>query len=100
MIFIYTTYSNENEAEKIAKILLEKKMIACANIFPIKSLYWWKGKIESSGEFVLIAKAIEDSFNMIKKEVENIHSYKIPCIIKLRIEPNEKYLCWLLNSLK
>ena len=94
-IFIYITNPTKTEARKIAKHLLKKKLIACANIFPIISLYWWKGKITDENEFVLIVKARKESFKELKKEVENIHPYTIPCIVKISVSSNEKYYNWL-----
>ena len=94
-IFVYITNPTKQEARKIAKYLLKKKLIACANIFSINSLYWWKGKIADEGEFVLIAKTLEKNFKKVKEEVEKIHSYSIPCIIKIPVSANEKYFKWL-----
>ena len=98
-IFVYITNPNEEEAKKIAKMLLDKKLIACANIFPINSLYNWQGKFCDEKEFVLIGKTIENKFIKIKDEVEKTHSYKCPCIIKLPIEVNEKYGEWLMGEI-
>ena len=61
-IFIYITNPTKDEAKMIAKHLLEKKLIACANIFPINSLYWWKDKIADENEFALIVKTTEENF--------------------------------------
>ena len=90
-IFVYITNPNEEEARKIARHLLEKKLIACANIFPISSLYWWKGKIADEKEVVLIAKTLEENFEKVKEEVKKIHSYSVPCIIKIPVSSNKKY---------
>ena len=94
-IFIYITNPTRNEARKIAKHLLSKKLIACANIFPIDSLYRCKGKIADEKEFVLIAKTKKENFNKVKREVEKIHPYDIPCIVKIPVSSNEKYYHWL-----
>ena len=94
-IFIYITNPTKKEARKIAKHLLEKKLIACANIFPISSLYWWKGRITDEKEFVLIAKTKKTNFEKVKNEVERIHSYTIPCIVKIPVSSNKKYYKWL-----
>lgn len=100
MIFIYITSPNKKEAEKIARHLLEKKLIACANIFPIKSLYWWKGKIAEDKEFALIGKTFAKNYGKIKKEVEKIHPYEIPCIVKISAIANPKYANWLKKEIK
>ena len=98
-IFVYITNPTKKEAEKIARHLLEKRLIACANIFPIESFYWWKKKIESGKEFVLIGKTIEKKYQKIIGEVEKNHSYSVPCIVKLPVEFNEKYGKWLIGEL-
>jgi periplasmic divalent cation tolerance protein len=100
MILVYITNPTKRVAEKIAKILLEKKLIACANIFEIESFYWWQKKIERAKEFVLVGKTIEKNYKKIKKDVEKIHPYKIPCILKIKAEANEKYLNWLKSETK
>jgi periplasmic divalent cation tolerance protein len=98
VIFIYITNPTKRVAKKIAKHLLQKRLIACANIFPINSLYWWEGKICDEKEFVLIAKTVEKNFEKVKNEVEKIHPYSIPCITKISVTPNKKYLNWLIKA--
>ena len=99
LIFVYITNPNEKEAEKISRHLLEKRLIACANIFPIKSLYRWKNKIIRDKEFVLIAKTAAKNYEKIKKEVEKIHPYEIPCVIKIPAKTNSKYKNWLVGEI-
>ncbi len=94
-IFIYITNPSKEEAKNVAKHLLEKKLIACGNIFPISSIYWWENKITEEDEFVLIAKTMEKNFEKVKTEVEKIHPYKIPCIVKISVDSNEKYFEWI-----
>ncbi len=100
MVLVYITNPTKKAAQKIAKDLLQKRLIACANIFPVESFYWWKGKIEKAKEFVLIGKTTEKNYGKIKKEIERIHPYEIPCVLKIKVEPNEKFLAWLKKELK
>jgi periplasmic divalent cation tolerance protein len=97
-ILIYITNPTKKEANKIAVSLLNKKLIACGNIFPTESIYHWKGKVINKKEFVLIVKAKESYFKKIKEEVEKIHSYEIPCIIKIQAAGNKKYYKWLIEQ--
>ena len=76
-IIIYVTYKNLEEAERIVKHLLEEKLIACANLFPIKSLYLWKGKIEDNNEIVSILKSKKENLEKIAKFIACIDK-KIP----------------------
>ncbi len=100
MIFVYITNPTEKEAEKIARHLLKKRLIACANIFPIKSLYHWKKRIAEDREFVLIAKTAAKNYGRIKKEVEKIHPYEIPCIAKIPATANPPYAAWIEKETK
>ena len=66
MTLIYITCKDEEEAVKISKHLLEKRLIACSNMHPIRSMYWWQGKIQDEKEFVIIAKTVNKNYNKIK----------------------------------
>jgi len=93
MTIIYITCKDKKEARKISKELLEKRLIACSNMFPISSMYWWKGKIEESDEVVIIAKGKD--YDKVKKEVLKLHSYDVPCILKIDSECNEEFGKWV-----
>ena len=94
MTIVYITCKDGKEARKISMHLLKKRLIACANIFPIKSMYWWQGKIVNGRETAIFAKANGKNFDKIVKEVEKMHSYRIPCIVKLGGKPSKKYESW------
>ena len=98
MALVYITCKDSSEAEKISRQLLEKRLIACANIFPIKSMYWWNGKIVDENETVIIAKALD--YSAVKKEVKKIHSYSVPCILKITTEANPEYMKWVKECVK
>ncbi len=94
-IIIYITYPNKETAEKIARELLNKKLVACANIFPISSMYWWKGKIENNDEFVSIVKTKTENWRKIKERITELHPYEVPCIMKIDTEANDEYEGWI-----
>lgn len=94
-VIIYITNPSEEKAKKLAWHLLDKRLIACANIFAISSLYWWEGKIADEPEFVLIAKTLDEKFEDVRAEIEKIHPYSTPCIIKIPVSSNKKYFDWL-----
>ena len=97
-IIVYITYSSEENAQKIADQLLKKKLVACANIFPIKSMYWWNGNIENENEYVSIVKTISENWGVLQKEISKIHPYEVPCIMKIEAEANEEYEKWIQNE--
>ena len=101
MIIVYITCKNNQEAKKISTHLLKKRLIACTNIFPIDSLYWWKNKIQEKKEIAIIAKTQKNFFFRIKQEVKKIHSYDVPCIDSWSVDGvDEDYLKWLNCELK
>lgn len=99
-ILIYVTYPNLEEANKVISHLLQKKIIACANLSPIKSSFWWRGKIDNSDEIVSILKTKKENWERVKTEIKKIHSYEVPCIIKLNVEANEDYESWINSETK
>ncbi|HIP25474.1 MAG TPA: divalent-cation tolerance protein CutA [Archaeoglobus profundus] len=95
-IFVYITTSSLDEARNIAKHLLERRLAACVNIFPIRSLFWWEGKIEECNEFAMIVKTRADKFKELKEEVKKIHSYSVPCICSFVVEEGLRdFLDWI-----
>ncbi len=96
-VLIYITTSNLEEAKTLSKILLDKKLIACSNVFPqMNSFYAWEGKVESSNECVLVLKSFKEKYSLIEEVVLANHSYEIPCLLTLKLENvNKQYLDWM-----
>ena len=100
MVFVYITCKDKEEAKKISRQLLEKRLVGCTNSFPIESSYWWEGKIVDDGEYLILAKTIKENYDKIKKEVRDIHSYSVPCICMIDALANEEYNIWLNKEVK
>ena len=100
MTLIYITCKDEQEAVKISKHLLNKRLIACSNMHPVRSMYWWNNKIADEKEFVIMAKTKEKNYKAIKEEVKKLHSYDVPCILKIDAEANESYGKWVDKEVK
>ncbi len=96
-IVILITCSKKQEATKIVKALLEKKLVACVNIIDkVESFFWWKGKIDRAQECLLIAKSTKAKLDKITKVVKSLHSYVVPEIISLPVAGgNKTYLDWI-----
>jgi len=96
-VVVYVTCSDEEEAKKIADILLEERLISCANIMPsCRSIYRWEGKVETGQETVMILKTREELFEQVERTIVNIHSYDCPCIIALPVlKGHEPFMNWI-----
>lgn len=99
-ILIYITHKNMREARRVGEALLKNRLIACVNYFPIESTYWWKGKIENDKEIVSLMKTRTSHWAKVKKAVEAIHPYEVPCIMKLTLEANKSYTDWIHSETK
>lgn len=96
-IILQTTVSERKDAKKIAKTLLDKKLIACAQIDgPIESLYRWKGSIEMEKEYRLSAKTTADAAEKTMETIRKIHPYETPEIIGSNLNYiDSEYAEWL-----
>ncbi len=99
VVVLVTCGSNE-EAERIARALVEARLAACVNILgPVRSIYRWEGKLNDDQEVLLLIKTSRSLFDQVRHAVEKAHSYEVPEVICLPIidgAPN--YLDWLTDS--
>ncbi|MFH1783098.1 MAG: divalent-cation tolerance protein CutA [Candidatus Omnitrophota bacterium] len=96
-IIVLITTPDIKTAKKISSCLLDSRIIACSNIIKaIDSIFWWKGKKETSKETLLIVKTKRSSFKKLAKLVKEAHPYDVPEIIALPIIAGHKpYLDWI-----
>lgn len=98
--FIYVTCSSPDEAQALARQLVEEKKIACANIFPaMTSLYPWKGEIQTDSESAMILKTRQEKVPEVLERIKELHSYENPCALEISIgEGLQAYKDWLLSE--
>jgi periplasmic divalent cation tolerance protein len=96
-IVVLVTCGSEDEALKIANILVGDRLAACVNLVaPIRSVYRWEGKIWDEKEWLLIIKTQKHRFEALERKVKSLHSYSVPEIISLPItEGSSAYLNWI-----
>ena len=99
---ILTTTGSREEAQKIARSLVERKLAACVNIVgPIESVYRWKGEVETSEEFLLIVKTTAAAYHRVRDLIRLLHSYELPECVQLSIEDGlPRYLEWIGESVE
>jgi len=96
-IQVVTTIARREEAEAIARALVEERLAACVQVLgPITSTYRWKGAVETSEEWQCWAKTRRDLYEKIEQAIGRLHSYEVPEIIAVPIlAGSEGYLAWL-----
>jgi periplasmic divalent cation tolerance protein len=99
-VIVLSTCSSADEAERIARHLVERRLAACVNVVPgIRSFYWWKGALEDSAEWLLVVKSRRELVQSLRAEIEATHSYDLPEVVALPIvEGSERYLRWIIDE--
>jgi periplasmic divalent cation tolerance protein len=96
-IVVFTTCGSEEEARRLATMLIEKQLAACVNITaPLTSVYRWKGAVEESQEWLLIVKSRRACFDQLRAALESAHSYELPEVLAIPVvEGSPNYLAWV-----
>jgi periplasmic divalent cation tolerance protein len=93
---VMTTVPNKEQAEKIARAVLEARLAACVQIQEITSFYWWDGKINRDAEQLLYLKTTAKHYTALEAAIIANHTYDTPEILQMPIERGfEKYLDWM-----
>lgn len=97
IILLYTTFPDQQTAEKICQELVLSRVLACVNIMsPSKSIYWWQGKVEQSNEVPAYLKTTAASYPKLLDRLQGLHPYAVPCLIEIPIDRvNPSYAQWL-----
>jgi periplasmic divalent cation tolerance protein len=97
---VLTTAASNEEAQKIAHALVERRLAACVNIISlVQSVYRWQGKVESADEWLLVVKTTQAAFERVRDAISELHSYDLPECIALPIDDGSpNYLDWIADS--
>jgi periplasmic divalent cation tolerance protein len=100
-ILVLNTCSSEDEAERLARLLVDRRLAACVNIVPrIRSVYRWNGAVESAEEWLLLIKSSRPQFAQLRAAVEGAHSYQVPELLALPVvDGAAAYLEWMQANL-
>lgn len=93
---VLVTAASKAEAEAIARSLVEAKLAACVNLFPIHSIYTWQGTLHQEEEWQLLIKTDLSLFSTLERRVRELHSYEVPEVVALPIlAGSHPYLRWM-----
>ena len=98
---VLSTAGSKEEAQKIARILVERLLAACVNIVAVESIYRWEGEVETAQEWLLVIKTTDEAFDRVRAAIKELHSYEVPECISLSVENGSaEYLQWVGDSVK
>jgi periplasmic divalent cation tolerance protein len=102
ILSVYAVFANAEEAERIGRTMIEERLAACVNILgPIRSIYRWKGKIETADEVAAIFKTHHWAADALIERIAALHSYDVPCIASWPIDKIlRSYADWVEDSVR
>ena len=87
IVSVYAVFANAAEAERIGQAVVEDRLAACVNMLgPVRSIYRWKGAIESADEIAAIFKTSDAQVDALMTRIAGLHSYDVPCVVAWPIE--------------
>ncbi|PIE56877.1 MAG: cytochrome C biogenesis protein CcdA [Desulfobulbus propionicus] len=95
-IQVMTTVASQQDAEKIARCIVDERLAACVQITSCRSFYRWKGKVADDSEYLLTIKSRSDLFPRLEEQITGLHAYEVPEILVTPIiDGAAPYLSWL-----
>jgi len=94
---VYVTFATHEEAARVASAVVEERLAACVNLHaPIRSFYWWEGKVQDEQEVAVVMKTQSTRVAELIDRVKALHSYDCPCVVALPIQAgNPAFLDWI-----
>ena len=87
VVSVYAIFASAEEAERIGRAVVEARLAACINILgPVRSIYRWKGEIETADEVAAILKTTAAGADALMTRIAALHSYDVPCVVTWPID--------------
>ena len=101
MLIVFSTFGSEEDAARVARALVEERLIACANVLPgARSIYSWKGEVADEREVVVLMKTRKQDWSAFQSRLHEMHPYDTPECVAVRVAAGApKYMEWLEASL-
>ena len=99
-LVVLTTLDNQEDGERLARLLVERELAACVQILPpMISIYRWQGAVERASEILLLIKTTRPAYQRLETVIKENHPYQTPEIIALPVEAGlGDYLSWLVAA--
>jgi periplasmic divalent cation tolerance protein len=95
MCLVLTTEGDVASARRLAREVLERRVVACATMIPVHSMYHWDGEIEATDEMQLVLKTAPHRLDELRGVIVELHSYDLPEFVVLRADAGDAYAQWV-----
>lgn len=93
---VVTTVATREQAQSLARTLVERRLAACAQISEIESYYHWDGAVQHEAEFRVLFKTTDQRYAEIERAIQELHAYELPAIHAFAMDPiDEAYGAWI-----
>jgi periplasmic divalent cation tolerance protein len=87
VISVYAVFADADEADRIGRAMVEERLAACVNIIgSVRSVYRWKGAVETASEVAAIFKTTDAQADSLITRIAGLHSYDVPCVVTWPID--------------
>lgn len=102
VISVYVVFADKDQAERIGRLIVEERLAACVNILgATRSIYRWKGEVETADEVAALFKTTEGQAGALITRIAGLHSYEVPCIATWPIDKIlGSYADWVENNVR
>lgn len=100
-LIAFTAFANEADAARVARVLVEERLVACANLLPgARSIYRWRGAVQDEREVVVLMKTRKQDWTALLSRLHELHPYETPELVAVRVAAGApKYMAWLEEQL-
>lgn len=100
-VSVYVTAPDEESARRLARHAVEARLAACANVWPVSSVYRWEGAVQEEREFALLLKTRAALVPQLERAIQAAHPHQVPCVVAWPIaHGSAPYLAWVAESTK
>ena len=98
-VIVYATFPSADQADRVARLLVEERLAACVSCVPVRSTYRWQGAVEAADEVLAIVKTSAARFEALRERLVAEHPYDVPEVIAVPITAGHPpYLEWLAGA--
>lgn len=101
LVEIHTTVASRDEALELARRLVSSGLAACVNLFPVRSIYSWKGELCDEIEHQLVCKTLEACAADVEARLRELHPYETPAVLRVPVlRANDDYAAWVAECVR
>ncbi len=100
IIELHLTFPDKESAQLFCRAVVEEKLAACCNIYPIQSIYIWQSKLVDEQEYAALMKTMPSKLEPLLSKINSTHPYEVPAVTWAQVDATASYLDWMINVLE